>query len=86
MPDLQLLQWPAMVVTICASWLVGSTRDDRRQAGFWVFLVSNVLWIAWGWHDGAYALIVMQIALAGMNLRGMRKAASERDLLSTRDG
>jgi hypothetical protein len=53
---------------------VGSTCEHRRQAGFWAFLLSNVLWIAWGWQDGAHALIVMQIALAAMNLRGMRKA------------
>lgn len=72
-----LVQWPAMVVTVYASWLVASKRESRRNAGFWWFLTSNVLWIAWGVHDGAYALIVLQLALAVMNLRGMRKTAAE---------
>ena len=38
-----------------------------------MFLASNVLWIAWGWHGDAYALIVLQLALVVMNLRGMRE-------------
>ncbi|UDM53071.1 hypothetical protein [Cupriavidus sp. MP-37] len=71
---LEAAQWPAMVVTVVATWLVGSRSIARRRAGFWVFLASNVLWIAWGWHGDAYALIVLQLALIAMNLRGMREA------------
>lgn len=71
------LQWPAMVVTIGASWLVGSTHRGRRCAGFWIFLVSNALWIAWGWHAGAFALVVLQVALAIMNVRGLAKAGPD---------
>jgi hypothetical protein len=32
-----------------------------------------VLWVAWGWHDKAYALIMLQFALAAMNIRGMKR-------------
>jgi hypothetical protein len=32
-----------------------------------------VLWIVWGWHDQAYALIALQLALAGLNIRGAYK-------------
>ncbi len=67
------LQWPAMLVTVLAAWLVASQSKRRRSAGFWCFLVSNVLWIAWGWHDGAHALIVLQVALAVLNIRGAWK-------------
>ena len=70
---LNFLQWPAMVVTVAASWLVGSSQEARRNAGFWVFLLSNALWVAWGLHDGAPALIVLQGALAAMNIRGALK-------------
>lgn len=70
---LDLLQWPAMVATVLAAWLVASNRQGRRNAGFWVFLVSNVLWGLWGWHDGAYALIALQVALAVLNVRGVSK-------------
>jgi len=68
------MQWPAMVVTVGASWLVGSTHRRRRGAGFWLFLVSNALWVAWGWHSHAPALVVLQLCLAAMNVRGLFKA------------
>ena len=48
-------------------------EKDRRQWGFWLFLLSNVLWIAWGWHAKAYALITLQVGLAFLNIRGVAK-------------
>jgi hypothetical protein len=71
MDYLDMLQWPAMVVTIVAAWLVASRSRRKRTIGFWVFLASNVLWSVWGWHTAAYALIVLQVALALMNVRGV---------------
>lgn len=68
-----LIQWPAMMATAMAAWLVGSQRPSRRQWGFWIFLLSNVLWVVWGWHDHAYALIALQFALAAINFRGIAK-------------
>ncbi len=70
---LDLLQWPAMLVTLYASWLVASTHENRRNQGFWVFLASNLMWALWGWHSGAMALIALQIGLAAMNIRGAVK-------------
>lgn len=71
--DLNAVQWPAMAVTIAASWLVASKSEHRRNIGFWVFLVSNVLWVVWGLHAGATALIVLQVGLVAMNIRGAIK-------------
>jgi hypothetical protein len=71
---LDLVQWPAMAVTVIAAWLVGSTHKRRREVGFWVFLTSNVLWVVWGWHTNAWALIALQFCLAGLNVRGVLKA------------
>ena len=68
-----LLQWPAMVASIVAAYLVASTSKRRRNAGFWWFLGSNILWIWWGIHDQAWALIVLQVALFALNLRGLKK-------------
>lgn len=67
------LQWPAMAVTLLASWLVASQDKRRRNLGFWCFIASNVLWAVWGWHDKAYALIALQFGLCALNLRGARK-------------
>ena len=68
------MQWPAMAVTVGASWLVGSTHRRRRRIGCWVFIASNALWVAWGLHGNAPALVVLQACLAAMNVRGLLKA------------
>ena len=80
---LDVLQWPAMVVTIAAAWYVASSKAGRRRVGFWLYLVGNALWIVWGVHAHAYALITLQFCLAALNIRGERKAlktqAQDRD-------
>lgn len=70
---LDFLQWPAMAVSLIAAFLIGSTNAKRRIYGFWTFIFSNLLWIVWGWHDGAWALITLQVALMAMNIRGIVK-------------
>lgn len=67
------LQWPAMAVTLAAAWLVASRKEGHRNIGFWVFLASNALWIVWGIHDGAWALVALQIGLGALNIRGTVK-------------
>jgi hypothetical protein len=62
-----------MLASVAAAWLVGANSRGLRNWGFWIFLTSNALWLLWGWHDGAYALIAMQLALAAMNIRGVLK-------------
>jgi len=73
MDYLPVLQWPAMMVTVFAAWLIGSQAKRRRKFGFWCFLLSNILWIVWGLSDHAYALVALQIALAVLNIRGAYK-------------
>ena len=79
MDYIDLLQWPAMAVTVLAAWLVASAHKARRAVGFWVFIVSNALWVAWGWHSGAWALVGLQFCLAAMNIRGAVKAEKPAD-------
>jgi len=67
---IELLQWPAMLVTVAAAWYVASRSAARRQAGFWLFLFSNTLWAIWGVSAHAYALVVLQACLAVTNIRG----------------
>jgi len=62
-----------MIATLLSAWLVAEQSKARRQWGFWLFLLSNVLWVAWGWKVHAYALIVLQFGLAALNLRGVAK-------------
>jgi hypothetical protein len=70
---LDALQWPAMLATLGAAWLVASQQPGKRSWGFWVYLGSNVLWVAWALHDHAYALLALQVGLAAMNIRGVKK-------------
>lgn len=74
---LDLIQWPAFAASVAAAWLVASSAPGRRNAGFWVFLASNVLWSIWGIHTQAAALVALQLCLAAMNIRGLRKTDKE---------
>jgi hypothetical protein len=70
---LDLIQWAAFALSLMAAWLVASSKERRRNIGFWVFLLSNVAWTVWGMHTSAYALIALQICLAALNVRGLNK-------------
>jgi hypothetical protein len=70
--SLDWLQWPAMLVTVLAAWLVASQSRRRRTIGFWTFLGSNALWIAWGWQAQARRCRAA-VALAALNIRGAFK-------------
>ncbi|HTJ96127.1 MAG TPA: hypothetical protein VL381_01555 [Rhodocyclaceae bacterium] len=73
MENLDWVQWPAMCVTLLAAWLTTSNQRWRRHSGFWLFLLSNFLWIAWSIPAHAYALIVLQVGLATLNILGVFK-------------
>lgn len=62
-----------MIVTLVAAWLVASQSRLKRKWGFWCFVASNVLWVIWGWHSHAWALIALQFGLFALNLRGASK-------------
>ena len=70
---LSALQWPAMAATLVAAWLVASRQPTKRMWGFWCYIASNVLWVLWGWHVDAYALIALQFGLFALNVRGAKK-------------
>ncbi len=74
---LNVLQWPATAITLTAAWLVSSRNKRRRSSAFWCFIASNVCWITWAWFAQAYALIVLQLGLFAMNVRGALKNQPE---------
>lgn len=73
---LEHVQWPAMAATLTSAWLVAAQAKQRRKWGFWIFLLSNLLWVIWGWYDQAWALIALQVGLAFLNARGVAKNES----------
>ena len=62
-----------MATTVIATYLIASRDAVRRNISFWCYLLSNALWVAWGIHDQAWALITLQFALAALNIRGVFK-------------
>ncbi len=64
-----------MVSTVVASSLVASTRPGRRRLSFWIFLLSNVLGVAWGARTGATVMVLLQFCLAALNIRAARKTS-----------
>lgn len=73
-----------MAATVCAAWLVASRSRRKRLTGFWCFLLSNALWIAWAWHDAAYALLVLQLFLIATNVRGLMRNEDAADMAAER--
>lgn len=73
---IDFLQWPAMAVSLYAAFMIGSKNAGKRIFGFWMFILSNIMWIIWGVHDEAWALISLQVALMAMNVRGIFKNES----------
>jgi hypothetical protein len=82
---IDLLQWPAMAVTLCAAFLVGARHARRRVFGFYTFILSNLLWIVWGLHDEAWALITLQLGLLGMNVRAIFRNHKEAEAESEQE-
>ncbi|HEX4984558.1 MAG TPA: hypothetical protein VFV71_00670 [Burkholderiales bacterium] len=72
-----------MAATVVATGLAASRHKRRREAGFRVFLASYVLWVIWGRHDKARALIALQVALAALNIRGAQERARFAGVRST---
>lgn len=68
-----LLEWPAMLISLAAAWWMGSRKPDKRIVAFWLLIVGNLMWIAWGWGEEAWALIALNIGLMGLNVRGIFK-------------
>jgi len=81
MDYLHQLQWPAMIVTVVAAWLIASQAKRRRKIGFWCFLLSNGLW-----QSGGGMTVLMQSLSSRspsiLNIRGAYKNEPESSVKS----
>jgi len=76
---LGMLQWPAMAISLVAAWWMGSKRAGKRIVAFLMLSAGNLLWIAWGWSESAYALIALNVGLLALNIRGIMKNEDAKD-------
>ena len=68
-----LLEWPAMAISLAAAYLLASQKPEKRMVAFGLLIVGNVMWIAWGWGEEAWALIALNVGLMALNVRGIFK-------------
>jgi hypothetical protein len=71
------LEWPAMAISLAAAYWLGSTRPKKRIVAFGMLILGNLMWIAWGWGDGAWALIALNVGLMALNVRAIIKNEKE---------
>lgn len=69
---LKVLQWSAAALTIWGAWLL-SEPSYPVSRGFTFFLGANGIWICYAWLTGQDGLLVQQIVLTGISLKGIRK-------------
>ena len=62
-----------MAVSLAAAFWMGSKNPNKRILAFWLLIGGNLMWIGWGWGDEAWALIVLNVGLLALNIRGIRK-------------
>ena len=62
-----------MAISLAAAYLLASQKPEKRIIAFWLLIVGNVMWIAWGWGESAFALIALNVGLMALNVRGIFK-------------
>ena len=62
-----------MAISLAAAWWLGSKQAEKRIFAFSLLIVGNLMWIAWGWGDGAWALIALNAGLLALNVRAIAK-------------
>jgi hypothetical protein len=68
------LQWPALVFALAGAWLTGDADATHRVIGFILYILSDVLWIWWGWkmkQPRPWGFILMYIVFTFLSSRGL---------------
>ncbi len=66
-----------MAVSLAAAWWLGSKKPQKRIQSFALLILGNVMWIAWGSGEGAWALIALNVGLMALNVRAIMKNENE---------
>ncbi len=64
--DYQGVDWVATALTFLATWLL----SERRRSGFLVMIAANGGWLAVAFMADSPAMVVANVVLFAMNLRG----------------
>jgi hypothetical protein len=74
---LDTIQYPAAVLSLAGAWLVADERRSRRHLGFGLWIISNLLWVAWGSSTLAWGLLATYIAYFITSVRGWASTGEE---------
>ena len=66
-----------MAISLAAAYWLGSTKPQKRIVAFFMLIVGNLMWIAWAWPEGAWALIALNVGLMALNVRAIMKNEQE---------
>jgi hypothetical protein len=62
-----ILSWGGCLLLLVGLKLIG----DKKKNGFYVAMIAEAMWIAWGLLTGSYALVVMSLAIMVMYVRAV---------------
>jgi hypothetical protein len=72
MDAMMLLRTFAAVTTIIAAALVAANWNARVMvAGFSIFIIAALAWMADGWLEGKASLVIQNVILLGINVLGV---------------
>ena len=72
MTEWNWIQWPFFLIAVTGSFFVASGRKRIRFWGFNLFLVSNVIMIAWCMFRGtAFGIVATSFAFMATSVRGI---------------
>lgn len=72
MDELTLLRTLATVTTVLAATLVAANLNSRMTvAGFMIFIVASIAWMADGWLEGKASLVIQNVILLLINVLGV---------------
>ena len=72
MDELMILRTFAAITTILAASLVATNLNARvTVAGFIIFIVASIAWMADGWLETKASLVIQNVILLAINMIGV---------------
>ena len=72
MDAMMLLRTFAAAITVIAAALIAANRNARVMvAGFALFIVAALAWMANGWLEGKASLVIQNVTLLAINVLGV---------------
>ena len=72
MDAMMLLRTFAAAITVIAAALIAANRNARVMvAGFALFIVAALAWMADGWLEGKASLVIQNVILLAINVLGV---------------